>query len=65
MARLLEVVPACSLTVFTGVGSTGLTVEEKDAIERKFDTTRLFLDVWIRNDRYCGPGNGMQKCAIM
>ena len=48
LLQLLDQVPNSSLTVFTGVGTTGISASEHAAIEDAFDVTRLFVDVYTR-----------------
>ena len=45
LKHLLELVQSSSLTVFTGVGSTGLREDQLERIQDLFDRSKMFVDV--------------------
>lgn len=60
---LLKRVPGSSLTLFSGVGSFGVTRQQRQESLRVFDPKRLFLDLKdVRQSRACTPG---EVCSTM
>lgn len=67
LKNLLELVPGSSLTVFTGVGTMGISPDNLERIENTFDTTRLFVDVKTTGKKKDGTegSRGADGCALM
>lgn len=63
LKRLLDAVPGTSLTIFSGVGSLGITPQHVQELITTYGKTRLFLDLRVSKPwRSCAPQN--PTCSV-